>query len=65
MTKAEIKNAADHELVADLVRSFASLVVNYNTGRGTKVLDRHCNDLEAELLKRGLLTQVEVNGLNS
>ena len=65
MTKREIKFAEHHELIVDLVRSYAGLCVNYNTGGGTKRYAQHCEDLQAELLKRGLLTEAEVKFLNS
>ena len=65
MTKKEIKKAEDQALILDLVVSYAGLCVNYNTGGGTKRYGQHCADLEAELLKRGLLTENGVRWLNS
>ena len=65
MTKAEIKKAQNHELIVDYVRSYSSLMYNYNCGGGVKMLEKHCNDLEMELLKRGLLTEAEVKYLNA
>ena len=63
--KREIPKAKDNELVADYVNSYALLFYNYNTNGGIKQLQAHCNDLEKELLKRGLLTEEQVKFFNS
>ena len=65
MRKNEIKNAKDNELVYDLAQSYASLVANYNLNRVTKQYEKHCEDLEDELLKRGLLTEEQVKLLRA
>ena len=64
MTKPEIKKAEVNKLIVDYVRSYAGLCVNYNTGGGVKRYAQHCNDLEAEFVKRGLLTEDDVKFLN-
>ena len=65
MTKAEIKKAENHRLVLDLALTYAGLCVNYNTGGGVKRYAQHLDDLIAELVKRGLLTEWEAKRLNS
>lgn len=64
MTKKEIKIAKNSELVYEYATSYALLIVNYNIGKGTKQLQKHCNDLENELMKRNLLTEEDVERLN-
>ena len=63
MRKTEIKTAKDNELIAEYVHSYAMLIVKYNLNRGTKQLEKHCHDLETELLKRGLLTEDDIEKL--
>lgn len=63
MRKTEIKTAKDNELIAEYVRSYGMLLVNYSSNRGTKQFEKHCHDLEVELLKRGLLTEDDIKKL--
>jgi hypothetical protein len=65
MKKNEIAKAKDSELVYEYVQKYSSLCLNYNLGRATKQLQIHCNNLEEELVKRGLLTEEDVAKLNS
>lgn len=65
MRKSEIKKAADNELIVDYVSSYSSLILNYNLGRGIKQHEKHCHDLEQELLSRGLLTEEDIKHLNA
>lgn len=65
MRKNEISKAKDNELIVDYVRSFAMLIRNDALRCGTKQLEKHCKDLEAELIKRGILTAEDINYLNS
>lgn len=65
MTKSEIKKAKDNDLITEYVSSYAILLLNYNLDKGTKQAEKHCRDLEAELLKRGILTEENINTLNA
>ena len=65
MTKKEIIEAKDSKLVYEYATNYALLLMNYNLGKGTKQLQAYCNNLERELLKRGLLTDEYVEKLNS
>ena len=64
MTKSEIKKSLNNELVFEYVNSYSQLMCNYNLNRGTDRLQKHCNDLEEELLKRELLTAEQIKQLN-
>ena len=69
MTKQEIKKATNNELIVDYVRTYSSLCVNLNSApwenRGTKRYEQHCHDLETEMVTRGILTEEDVQHLNS
>ena len=65
MRKAEIKTATNSALVYEYAQSYSTLCLNINLGRGTKQAQKHCNDLEEELLKRELLTVEQIKMLNS
>lgn len=65
MNRKELKTAKDSDVIVDYIRSFSSLVVNMHLGRGTKALAKHLLDLDKEMLKRGILTQEQVDHLNS
>jgi len=66
MTKKEISKAKDNELIVDLVSTYGNLCVNINSqSRGTKRYSLHCDDLMNELVKRGLLTAMDVAWLNN
>lgn len=64
MRKAEIKTAADNEIIMDAITSYAIACVNENVGLATKAINKHLCDLEAEMLRRGLLTEEQVEKLN-
>lgn len=64
MTKAEIPKAKDNELITEYVSSYALLLVKFNLDRGTAKAEKHCKDLEKELLKRGILTEENIRTLN-
>lgn len=65
MTKAEIKKAKDNELIVDYVLTFSTLCLNINHGGGTKRYSQHCQDLETELLSRGILTEEDIKKLRA
>lgn len=65
MTKTEMKKAANNELIVAYVEAYSSFVLKYNEkGRGIKMIQKECQNLEAELLKRELLTEEDVRRLN-
>ncbi|MEE1256002.1 MAG: hypothetical protein UHN47_05770 [Lachnospiraceae bacterium] len=64
MQKKEIVNAKDNELITEYVSTYASYLINFNLNRGTKQHAKHCHDLEAELLRRGILTEEDIERLN-
>jgi hypothetical protein len=61
MDRAAIKKSDSGELIVEYVITYANLVYNINTGCGTKRYSQHCQDLEEELLKRGVLTQENID----
>lgn len=63
MTKSEIKKAKDNDLITEYVKSYSSFILNCNFDRGTKQLGQHCQDLEDELLRRGILTNENIDAL--
>lgn len=65
MRKTEIPKAKENDLITEYVSSYATLLLNYNLSRGTTQAEKHCRDLEAELLKRGLLTEENIRELNA
>lgn len=64
MKKNEITKAKDNELIVEYVKSYSSLCLNENLQLGTKQLSKHCVDLEAELLKREILTENDIKILS-
>ena len=64
MRKNEIPKAKDNDLIAEYVSSYATLLLNFNLSRGIIQAEKHCKDLEAELLKRGILTEENIRSLN-
>ena len=64
MTKKEIPTAKNNELIVDYVDSQIIWAFNSNGQGGTTRVAKHCHDLETELIKRGLLTQADVDHLN-
>lgn len=65
MRKSELKTAPDSEIILDLVQSYATACLNYNLDRGTKAPEKHLQDLNAEVLRRGILTPEQVKRLNA
>lgn len=64
MRRAEMKKAKSNELILDYIESYALLSLNYNGNRGTQKIEKHCRDLEAELLRRDILTEDDIKKLN-
>lgn len=65
MRKNEIPKAKDNDLITEYILKYGLLFVNYNTNRGIKQLEKQCENLEAELLKRGILTEENLQRLHS
>lgn len=65
MRKTEMRAAQDSEIIYDYVQSYAQACLNYNLNRGTKALEKHLEDLSAEVLRRGLLTPEQVKRLSA
>lgn len=65
MRKNEIKKATNNALIVDYVKTYSSLCLNINLGMGTKQFENHCNDLEKEMLNRGLLTEEDIKSLQA
>ena len=66
MTKTEIKKAADNEIIYRYIKAYSSSSVNLNLGgKITKSLEKELADLDAEMLRRGLLTEEQIRRLNS
>lgn len=63
MRKNEIPKAKDNELITEYISKYASLLLNYNSKMGIKVLEKQCENLEAELLKREILTKEDIEKL--
>lgn len=65
MKKSEIKKASNAELVFDYITSFSRAVLAENFSDIPKTrLNKHLNDLAAEMLNRELLTQDHIKKLN-
>lgn len=64
MRKNQIPKSKDNELIFEYVNSYAKLLLNYNQNKGIKQLEKHCADLEKELLNRRLLTEEQIKELN-
>jgi len=62
MTKTEIKNAPNNELIVELADCFAVIVAS--NGVRCKTFDVKMNDVARELLKRGLLEESDIEYLN-
>lgn len=65
MTKTEMKNAENNEIIYRYIKAYSLFVCNMNLGGSTKSLDKELKNLDVEMLKRGLLTEDQVKKLNS
>ena len=61
MNKREMKTATDGDLIAEYVRAVADLASNFVLDRGIVQLQRNVKNFETELLKRGILTQKQID----
>ena len=64
MDKKTIKVVPDNKLIVEYIDTYASFCVNMNLGRRTDRLLKHWKDLDAEMLKRGILTEEDINQLH-
>ena len=64
MDRKAQKTATDSQIIVDYIESFAEFVCNMNLGRGTERLWKHLRDLDEQMLKRGILTQKQIDHLN-
>lgn len=64
VTKKELKAATDSEIIVDYIQTYSSLSVNYCLQRGVKQLEKHLIDLDIEMVKRGILSQEQIDKLN-
>lgn len=65
MTKIEMKTADDSQIIVDYIKSYSLFCTNDCLCRGTKAVSKHLKDLDAEMLKRGILSQDQINYLNA
>lgn len=65
MTKVEMKTADDSQIIVDYIKSYSLFCTNDCLSRGTKAVCKHLKDLDAEMLKRGILSQDQINYLNA
>lgn len=65
MTKQEMKTATDGEIIVDYVKTYSIYRLNLNLGGGTKQAAKHLETLDAEILKRGILSQDQIDYLNA
>ena len=61
--KANIKAAQDSELIIDYIKTYSSLCLNQNLGCGTKMYARHIEDLNTEMMRRGIFTKEQIKTL--
>ena len=63
MRKCDIPKLANNDLITEYVLTYSMLLLNFNSGRGTKQYEGQCKALQAELLKREILTPENINEL--
>ena len=61
MNKREMKTASDGDLIVEYVRACADLASNFVLDRGIIQIQRNIKNMEAEILKRGILTQKQID----
>ena len=61
--KVNIKTAQDSELIIDYIKTYSSLCLNQNIGGGTKMYARHIDDLNVEMLRRGIFTEEQLKSI--
>lgn len=62
--KNQIKTLSDNDLIKEYVKTYAHYDQNFVLRRGTEMLTKHLKDLEAELIRRNILTEDDVEELN-
>lgn len=64
MTKKELHNCYDNEVIKESIKTYAMLFKNIALDRGTKQLSNHWKDCSHELLTRNILTTDDIIHLN-
>ena len=64
MTKAELKKATDNEVIFEMIQVYADWCYRSFLGSGFNAVRKHLDSIEAEILKRGILTQKQIDHLN-
>lgn len=64
MRKSEIKKSKNNDLIVDYICSVVSFHLNYNLGRAIEQIEKHCADLEKEIISRGILTEDDIQKVN-
>lgn len=64
MNKREMKTASDGDLIVEYVITACGECSNFVLDRGIVQYQRHRKAIEEELLKRGILTQQQINRAN-
>ena len=65
MNKTYMTKAPDDEVIMDYIKTYSRIVLDTNMyGRPLKTISKHLEDLNSEMIKRGLLTQEQVDKLN-
>lgn len=62
--KNEIKKSNNNDLLVEYINSIVKFHLNYNFGRSLKQLEKHCGDLEKEIIFRGILTEDDIRKVN-
>ena len=66
MTRKELRKATDGDIIVEYVLTAAKHAVNQNSyDRGIARLAQHLRDLDAEMLRRGILSQEQIDRLNT
>ena len=64
MDRKKIKVVPDNELIIEYINTYAEFCVNLNLGRPTTRIWKHWEDLDKEVLKRGILTEEQIARLH-
>lgn len=64
MRKSEIKKSKDNDLIVEYIDSIVSFHLNYNSGKAIGQIEKHCADLEKEIIFRRILTEDDIKKVN-
>ena len=65
MTRKEMKTAADSEIIVEYIDTMSNYCLNLNGNGKIDRLAKHLDDLDAEMLKRFILTPDQIKHLRS